>query len=777
MVPRDGGNTFEGHYYGAFANHSMQGDNVTQDLKNRGLLAPNSLKQYKEFNPFGGGRIVRDKLWFFGTARYNRATDYSPIYYNLNAGDPTSWTYAPDISRGPASDDNTWKSYNARLTWQATTRNKIGITFDGADSCPCPRNLAATMAPEANVTSYAPIRPGNMLFLDWTAPLTNRLLIEAGFMKRDSQSSRPGTNIYFTHDPGPGVLLNGVLEQSTGLNYRASASIATSSRNPTRMPRMTASYITGAHAFKVGFNLGFQSQEQKAYSIDSPMSFRFNNGVPNQLTLQATPYETFIDEQDHGMFVQDRWTVNRMTVTGGVRYDYFHVSFPEQSVGPGRFVPTRNLTFPAAEGVTWHDLGPRVGVAYDLFGDGKTALKFSANKYLAFFGAPNASATFDPVNAFTTSMNPTTRLVNSTTRSWNDSTFAAGDPRRGNLVPDCDLLNPAANGECGAMANPDFGTTRPGSSLDPATVTGWNKRPNSNWQFSAGVQREIVPRVSVDVSYYRTIFTNLVVQDDRAVGPADFDAFSITAPSDSRLPNGGGYTVSGLFNLKPTSFGRAANNLITYADNYGRAINHWNGVDVTFVARLRAGLTFQGGTSSGRSSLNYCDVYQQLPEILLSAPNLSDTNNNAWLPAGNCDQTSAWLTQVKLLGTYLVPKVDVQLSATFQSLPGPQIWANFTATNAIVSPSLGRNLSGNAANIVVNIVEPGKMYGERLNQVDVRIAKILKYGRIRTTAGIDLYNLLNANPVLTQSNTFGNWQTPQKVLGPRFVELVLKLDF
>jgi hypothetical protein len=767
LIPRDGSNTFEAHYYGAFANHSMQGNNVSQDLKDRGLGAPNALQRYVESNPFGGGRIIRDKVWFFGTARYNKAAQYSSIYYNKNAGDPRSWVYEPDISRGPAANDNNWKSGNMRVMWQANPKNKFGVSYDYASSCPCPRNLTATISPEANVTAYAPIKPGTMLFLDWTSPVTNRLLLELRFMKRDSQSTRPLTNIYFTNDPG-GVLLNSVTEQSSGLNYRASNTTATSSKNPVRQPKFTASYITGSHDVKVGFNLGFQNQDQKAYSIDSPISFRFNNGVPNQLTMLATPWRTFISEKDHGMFVQDRWTIGRATVTGGLRYDYFHVSFPAQTVGPSPVAPARNFDFPKTDGVTWHDLQPRTGLAYNLFGDGSTAVKVSLNKYLVFYGAPNAGGTGTDA-VFTSNMNPTARLINTTTRAWTDANR--------DFVPNCDLFNPAANAECGAMANPDFGSTRPGSSYDPDTLSGWNKRPDSNWQFSAGVQRQILPRVSVDVSYFRTWFTNLIVIDDRAVSAADFDTFSITAPSDPRLAGGGGYTVSGLYNLKPAAFGRRADNYVTYAKNYGNAINHWNGFDITFNARPRSGLTLQGGTSTGRTSTDNCAIVKELPELLLGALNVGEANANVWQPASNCHQAGNFVTQAKLIASYLVPRIDVQIAATYQNLPGPQLLANYTAVNTVVAPSLGRNLSGNAANIVVNLVEPGTMYGERMNELDLRIGKILRYGRVRTTASIDLYNALNANPALTESRAYATWRRPQNILGARFLELVLKFDF
>ena len=126
---------------------------------------------------------------------------------------------------------------------------------------------------------------------------------------------------------------------------------------------------------------------------------------------------------------------------------------------------------------------------------------------------------------------------------------------------------------------------------------------------------------------------------------------------------------------------------------------------------------------------------------------------------------------------YTLPRIDVQLSGTLQSLPGSQILANYTATNAVVAPSLGRNLAGGANNVTVNLVAPGTMFGERVNQLDLRIGKVLRFGRTRTTASIDLYNAFNANPVLTQSAAYATWPRPQSILNARFAKFVLQVDF
>ena len=771
LIPREGGNSFAGNLYFGYANKSMQGTNLSQELKDRGLLTSSSLKRFQDINPSYGGPIKRDKVWFFATVRSNRVANYAPMFYNKNAGDPTKWIYEPDTSREAAFNDSIFKGGVARVTWQATQKHKLAVAWDYQNQCNCPRSLTAAAAPESNVRNHAILQPKTMLFGDWTSPLTNRLLLEVRLMKSQEHAYRPVNNLYFTNDPG-GVKLNGVVEQSTGLTYRGAVGDQRNTWLPTQVYRANASYITGAHSFKVGFNLGFNELHQSIFSTDSAMSFQFNNGVPNRLTLDSTPWRRDATSDDHGAFVQDKWTLNRLTVNAGLRYDHFAVHFPAATMGPGEFLPNRNLSFSKAEGVSWNDLQPRSGIAYDLFGTGKTALKASLNKYLPFYGLQLAVGT--EAGTFSTNMAPVAKLVTSTNRSWNDANR--------NYVPDCELTNPVANGECGAMSPSNFGSANPGVAYDPDIINGWGKR-EYNWQFSAGVQHELLPRVSLDVGYYGTWYGNPWVTDNRALSAADFDTFSITAPSDPRLPGGGGYPVSGLYNVKPEKFSTPVDNYITFAKNYGKMTRRWDGVDITINARPRPGLMFQGGTSSGRTTLDVCDIVDDLPETLLGAKNVGDVaasnvpNSAVFLPQSNCRSRTKLLTDVKLLGTYMVPRVDVQVAATVQSVPGPQIVANYVATNAVVTPSLGRPLSGSAANMTVNIVEPGTMYGERSNQLQLRIAKILRFGGTRATASVDVYNVLNASPVTSLNPAFTTWQRPQSIPNARWAKFVLQYDF
>ena len=706
-------------------------------------------------NPTSGGPINRDSIWFFASVRDLHIGTYAPIFFNKNAGNPNAWTYEADTSRKPAFNDSRFRGVDGRVTWQANATNKFAIAYDYQNQCNCPRSLTASIAPEANVRNHAMLEPKDMWFLEWTAPLTSRLLAEMRGYRHREHAYRPRTNLYFTNDPG-GKKLNGVVEQSTGLTYRGAVGDNRDTWMYTSIVTGDVSYITGSHALKVGFNLGFNFQDQSIFSTDSAMSFQFNNGTPNRLTLDSTPWRRKSNSRDHGAFVQDRWTVDRLTVTAGLRYDYFHVFFPPISVGPGEFLPNRNLSFPRGEGVRWHDLEPRTGVAYDLFGNGKTALKASLNRYLPFYGLQLNVGT--DAGTFSTNMAPVARLVTSTNRSWSDA--------NSNFVPDCELTNPVANGECGAMSPSNFGSPASGVTYDPDVITGWNKR-EYNWQFSTGIQQQLMRQLSLDVGYYRTWYGNLTVTDNRAWTAADFDSFAITAPRDARLPDGGGYIVSGLYDVKTSRFSVPTDNYITYASHYGHQQRRWDGIDVTVNGRPRPGLMLQGGTSTGRTTLDNCEIVDDIPELL----------QRSGLPASSCRTQTKFLTDLKFLGTYLVPRIDVQVAATVQSVPGPEIAANYVVTKAVVTPALGRPLAGNVANMTVNIVRPGTLYGDRANSTQLRVSKILMFGNTRTTAGVDIYNLFNSSTVLTLNNAFATWQRPLSIPNARWAKLVLQFDF
>jgi hypothetical protein len=328
------------------------------------------------------------------------------------------------------------------------------------------------------------------------------------------------------------------------------------------------------------------------------------------------------------------------------------------------------------------------------------------------------------------------------------------------------------------MANANFGKTVPFQSVDPKVLGGWDSR-FKNWEFSTSVQHQLLPRVSVDVGYFRRWYGNFLATDNRVLTPADFDTFTLTAPSNPGLPNGGGYAVTGLYNLNPSKFGVPADNLVTFAKNYGKQYEHWNGFDFSVNSRLGSDLVLQGGVSTGRTSTDNCEISAKLPETI--ATPVSAT------PLSFCRVDTPFRTQVKGMASYTIPKVDVQISAALQSVPGPQsafgfnaafgLAASYTASNAEIAPSLGRSLSGGSPNLTVNVVRPGTMYGERMNQLDLRFGKLLRYARTRSMVSLDVYNALNSNAVLEESPFYFIWRRPQVVLMGRFMKVSAQFDF
>ncbi len=769
IIQRDGGNTFSGGMSYSYAGPKLESDNLSDALIARNLRPAQvgGLKKYYDFAAAMGGPLKRDRVWFFGSFRSgdNQQTQQGN-YFNARQG---TLFYAPDTSR-PANTDQWSKDYTGRVTWQVTQKHKIVVAASAQPNCNCFFNLlnptgGIPWAPEVSAQHrYNPQVDTNV---SWKVPVTDRLLVDTDFAylyvdQRTVRQPSTGLDVQVT-DTGMNYRYG-----SRALNLGTTGSYIFVPRTQTQ-PQFTVSYVTGSHVFKTGvmlrwFHTGDASRNTDPNQINQGRDYTFRNGTPTNVRIWAVPYAWVENGRDHSVFAQDQWTLRRrLTLNLGVRYNDTLTSLPEVHLAPGPFVGERVL--PAVKNHPhWENLNPRVGAAFDLQGNGKTALKVSLGRY----NPPLRSTTTNP---------PAAGITPSTNRTWNDN---------GNYIPDCDLLNPNSNGECGPWSDRTFGQNIIPTKEAHDAVAGFNRQGafngGTNWQFSTSMQRELRPGVGLNVGYFRTWYSGFLVTDNLAVTPADYDRYCFTAPTDSRLAMSGKQICG--YDIKPAKFG-LNDSVITQASNYGPRTQIFNGIDVTMNARLKEGAQFAGGLSTGRTVENSCATvdYPQDAKTGVGA-NIVRANTDPIVP-GYCRSTPPWLagTQVKFMLIYPLP-FSLQTSVIYQNFSGIENTATYTATNAQIAPSLGRNLAQCAAGaactatVTMALDPPGSSYEPRLQQVDLRFSRTLRLDKYKLRGNLDVANLFNANSVLNVQRQYGpTYLNVLQIMGGRLMKVGLQLDF
>jgi hypothetical protein len=732
IIPKDGGNILHGGGFFSHQTGKWQANNQTPELLAKGLTGINKLDYAHDWNPYLGGPIRKDKLWFIVSAR-------SVPVHDIQAD-----TFYPDGS--PGIIDNDTDTLTARLTLQASDQHKFVLFYDRIFKS-LKTQLAAGEDPATGTHSREPL-VYSVEQVKWTSTVSNKLLLDAG-LSGVIQTYWAEIAPFETKYGTPRMYqLRGTPEWYAGASHfdlatnrrwhagacASSIRVGACGDYPSRYTASAAmSYVTGSHNVKTGVQWGFGTY-RKSHDAPADLVQIYQDGNPTFVDVANTPNSSTEKlNADIGVFAQDSWVINRLTVNAGIRFEHFNASIAEQHQAAGRFLPARSFG-PVENLPNWNDVAPRFGVAYDLFGNGRTAVKASANKYMNNTGLN-----------FTQRYNPFAIALDR--RNWTDRDLSGAIlPTNGDDI--------AQDTEIGPSNNQNFGVAV-SRRIDPDL-----KRPYNN-EYAVSVQHQLFNGFSVYAGWYRRTYYNIEKQDNLLVEFSDYTAFQAASPLDGEMIR--------VYNLNTAKRGQVLIQDTTSESNR----RTYNGIEMSFNWRLpNGGLIFAGGGPE-RLVSRICDTDD--PNLL----RFCDQTGNLHQDLGKVPKIP-WGWDLKMAGTTPLPMgFDIGIAAqtnygNSRNVTGFERWL---AVNWNVPASAFPNAQ-RTQSVTVPLVAPGTKFLPQVAQLDVTIKRRFTFGKVRIEPRFDVYNVFNSSVILRQNQNFGSaLDRPQEILGGRLPRIGLQLDF
>ena len=487
------------------------------------------------------GPIVQNSLWFSVTGQRAKLDQFRLGSYN---SDGTQMV-----------DRNKQYDYSIKVSGQVNNNNQVHYLHRLNNRVGYNRTLSQLTTAndfyETNATRIQTL-PSPMDQVSWKSTLSSKFLLEAMVSRFVTTQTGDGRQA--------GVELDDIARfDSVTSTYAVAQPTYSDQRWDSRKNvQFSASYFAGSHDVKVGYQFVRNSVDSETFGIGyHPAGIRavHRDGVPSSVNMYNTPTGTNLFTQDQSVYVQDKWTAaGKLTLNLGLRLQKTNGWVPATCQEETIFISAQ--CFDSIEDVpNWLDLSPRFGLVYDLFGDGRTALKFAANRY--YIGI---------YTAHPGRVNPV-RLTNDT-RNWIDD---------GDLIPELNELGPSSGYNLGTTNryNPDL------------------KRPAVN-EYSAEIERQLFPDFVVSLAYVHRATRRNIGSRNLLVPTASYTPLLVTERN-----SGEQVTV---YNQDPSTRGR----FDVLFDNESALDANYHGVNLTGTKRLSNGWMLMGGVSVGK---NEGDIY------------------------------------------------------------------------------------------------------------------------------------------------------------------------